>query len=134
MTSHSEARTFDLYSILAVTHGLPIKGAPYRAILEFLSGLALTGPSHAHGIAPRCARELREQHPQLDDVPPVPDFHGDEAAMDAWAAEQAKRIGADHLPVRPLPRDEEFPPYIQRLLDVADPAKVYIRHANGSDQ
>jgi hypothetical protein len=123
-----QVRDLDLYTVLAITHHLPSAGGPYRDALEYLSGVSLPGPSHALGVVEPCAQWLFEEHPRLREVPAVPDFAGDEAAMDAWADEQKARLGVTELPVRPLPEDRRgaIPDYMERLLDHVDPAKVYV--------
>lgn len=68
---------------------------------------------------------LLEQHPQLNQIPTPPDFRDDEAAMDAWAAEQAARLGVDHLPVSPLPPDRPRRLGLGDLIDaITDASKV----------
>ncbi|WP_236788091.1 hypothetical protein [Amycolatopsis sp. GM8] len=123
-----QAKEFDLYTILAITHHLPITARPYRDILEYLSGVPIPAPTHALGVVEPCAEWLIEQHPPLRDVPAVPDFQGDEAAMDNWADEQKARLGVSELAVRPLPeqRRRAIPPYMERLLDHIPPSKVYV--------
>ncbi|MFI5605931.1 hypothetical protein [Amycolatopsis sp. NPDC051903] len=124
----NEVRVFDLYSILAVTHGLPSTPQQYREIVGFLIGR--TAPSAgmtAIAYGQQCKAWLFEQHPQLRTVPARPDFaEDDEAAMDAWAAQQAKRLGADRLPVRRIP-DEIAPgdPLTEFADRTPDPWKVY---------
>jgi hypothetical protein len=122
-----QVRKFDLYAILAITHHLPSEARQFQEILEYVSGVPIPAPSHALGVVEPCAAWLIEQHPQLRDVPAVPDF-ADEAAMDAWADEQKARIGVTELPVRPLPdeRRRALPAYLERVLDHVDPAKVYV--------
>ncbi|MBK1785147.1 hypothetical protein [Prauserella cavernicola] len=116
-----EARTFSLYMVLAVTHGLPSYGSHYRDILEFMSGETLPSPSSSLGVTEPCREWLHEQHPRLRDVPPRPDFGDDEQAMDAWAAEQATRLGTTHLPVRPLPADRrDFTTPLKRIVAALD--------------
>lgn len=123
-----QARKFDLYTILAITHGLPSVPGPYREILEFMTEVPVPAPSHAIGLVPVCRDALFAQHPQLRQVPAKPDFRGSEAAMDAWADEQKKRLGVTELPVTPLPpqRQRTVPGYMGRLLEVADPNKVHV--------
>lgn len=123
------ARDFDLYSILAISHGLPSDWETYRAIAEFLTGHPMPGPAHALGIRDICGPWLIEQHPALGDVPPYPHFDT-EQEMDDWAEQQAHHIGAHTLPVLPLPADRPCPPFIERLLDRADPTTVYHHNPN----
>ncbi|WP_037360138.1 hypothetical protein [Amycolatopsis orientalis] len=124
----NEVRVFDLYSILAVTHGLPSTPQQYREIVGFLVGRPMGGAGMtAIAYGQQCKAWLFEQHPQLRTVPARPDFaDDDEAAMDAWAAEQAKRLGADRLPVRRIPA-EAAPgdPYTEFVNHAPDPWKVY---------
>lgn len=123
-----QARGFDLDTILAITHHLPSAARPYRDILEFISGVDIPAPTHALGVVEPCAQWLFEQHPRLREVPAVPDFRGDEAAMDTWADKQKARLGVTELPVAPLPeqRRRAIPAYLQRLLGHVDPNKVYV--------
>jgi hypothetical protein len=120
-------REFDLYSVLSVTHSLPSLWAPFREILEYLSGQPVIAPSHSIGVRDACAEWLREQHPQLNEVPGPPDFADDESAMDAWAAAQATLLGVESLVCRPMPdeRRQVIGSYIERLLDHVDPTKVW---------
>ncbi len=122
------AKEFDLYSILAVTHGLPSNALQYRQILAHVVGREMPGAEMAALTAgPACKEWLREQHPRLNEIPAPPDFHGDERAMDAWAAEQAVRIGADRLPVLPIPVHRGPGTGLGDFLDrVENPAKVVI--------
>jgi hypothetical protein len=127
----TDERQFDVYDVLAVTHRLPATGSQFQGILEYVSGQSLPGPSHALGVREPSAEWLFEQHPQLRDVPPLPDFHDDERAMDEWADQQKARLGATELTVRPLPADrqEQIKPRVERLLDHAEPAKVWVADA-----
>lgn len=118
----SNAKSFDLYSILAVTHRLPSTALQYRTILAHIMGIEveqMTGAGMAAlTVAPECARWLLEQHPQLRDIPAPPDFHEDTDAMDAWAAEQVTQLGADRLLVAPLPPERNQHPSLDDVLDV----------------
>lgn len=118
----------DLYTVLSITHRLPSAFKPHRDALEYLSGVSIPTPYHLLGVVESCAQWLFEQHPQLRDVPALPDFAGDETAMDAWANEQKARLGVTGLPVRPMPEDRRssIPDHLERLLDHVDPAKVYV--------
>ncbi|MEU3765271.1 hypothetical protein AB0E55_09460 [Amycolatopsis keratiniphila] len=124
----SGAKEFDLYSILAVTHGLPANAVQYRQILAHIVGREMPGAGMAAlTVGPACKEWLREQHPQLAQIPTPPDFHGDERAMDAWAAEQAARLGTDRLPVLPLPEHRRPGTGMGDFVNqVANPAKVVI--------
>ncbi|WP_370970080.1 hypothetical protein [Amycolatopsis sp. cg9] len=127
----SPAKDFDLYSILAVTHRLPSGALQYRTILAHIVGrdvdqIGGAGMS-ALTLGPECRAWLLEQHPQLNRIPAPPDFHGDEAAMDAWAAEQAALIGTDHLPVAPLPPGRPRRLGLGDLIDaIPDANKVFV--------
>ncbi|MGV9361957.1 hypothetical protein [Amycolatopsis sp. NPDC003731] len=131
----SPAKEFDLYSILAVTHRLPAGALQYRTILAHMverdvDQIAGAGVS-ALTLAPECRAWLLEQHPQLNQIPAPPDFHDDEAAMDAWAAEQAARIGTDHLPVTPLPPGRPRRLGLAYLIDaIPDANKTFVLDPN----
>lgn len=117
-------RVFRLYDVLAVTHHLPSVGSDYQAILEYLSGEPIPAPTHALRVADECRTWLLEQHPELCDVPPCPDFQSDEAAMDAWCAEQALRVG-ETMTLDPLPLDRrDFRSHMESLLEHVDPQDV----------
>ncbi|MDS0137574.1 MULTISPECIES: hypothetical protein [unclassified Amycolatopsis] len=129
----NHTKEFDLYSILAVTHRLPSTALQYRTILAHMAGRDVSqiggaGVS-ALTLAPECRAWLLEQHPQLNQIPTSPDFD-DDADMDAWAAEQAALIGADHLPVTPLPPDRPrrlgLGDLIDAISDANDVNKVFV--------
>jgi hypothetical protein len=133
---NANGREFGLDIVLAVTHGLPSLAEDYRVLLEYLSGLSLSAPTGVVGVAESCQEWVLEQHPRLREVPPRPDFHGDARAMDAWAAEQAVRLGAERLVLRPLPVERrDFPPVLDRVLDVVESSgplsKVFVRDPRG---
>ncbi|MGW7534711.1 hypothetical protein [Amycolatopsis sp. NPDC054798] len=126
--NNADVRVFDLYSILAVTHGLPSTARQYQDLIGHLIGQPAPSPTMA-AIAydERCREALFEQHPRLRSIPPKPVFgEADTAAMDAWAADQANRLGADRLPVRRIPaEDAPGDPYTEFINNVPDPWKVY---------
>ncbi|MFD0687356.1 hypothetical protein [Actinomadura fibrosa] len=104
MHGDQNTREWDLYVILSVTHRLPVDLDPWLEILGFLIGD--TGIGVVQGAAAQ--KEARDwvftQHPQLRDIPAVPDFaEGDDAAMDEWANRYKQRYGQT-LPLRPLPQ------------------------------
>ncbi|WP_020657267.1 hypothetical protein [Amycolatopsis benzoatilytica] len=117
-----DTREFDLYSILAVTHRLPSNALPFRTILAHITRRELAAMPGAGvsalTVGAECRAWLLEQHPRLRDIPLPPDFHDDEAAMDAWADEQAARLGVDRLPVAPLPEGTPLRTSLGDLLDV----------------
>jgi hypothetical protein len=123
-----DTHEFDLYSILAVTHRLPSNALQFRTILAHITRRELAAMPGAGmsalTIGADCRAWLLKQHPQLREIPLPPDFHDDEAAMDAWAAEQAARLGVDRLPVAPLPEGTPLRTSLGDLLDV-------IAHARG---
>lgn len=139
----TDSREFDLYDILAVTHGLPADWPHYRAILEYISGAAVPEPVRCIGVKPACEEWLFEQHPQLREVPPVPrSLRTDaatDAAMDAWAEEQRTRLGMTMLPVRPLPPDRaDFGSPLEQILDAAESVgkldTVFIQDPGGREE
>lgn len=129
------AKEFDLYSILAVTHGLPSTPQQYRQIVAHIVGEEVPGVVvTSMTLGPTCKEWLREQHSELARIPPPPDFHGDDHAMDAWAAEQARRIGTDRLSVLPLPGHRRPGSELSDLLDrIENPAKVVIVNPDQPD-
>lgn len=130
-----DVRVFDLYSILAVTHGLPSTPQQYRDIVGFLIGLPMGGAGMTALVyGPACRAWLFEQHPQLRTVPARPDFAEDDTAgMDAWAAEQAKRLGADRLPVQRPPAATPGDPFTDFINKTPDPWKVYLVDPDAPD-
>lgn len=131
--TNTNAKNLDLYSILAITHHLPIHLTPYLAILEFMTGEKLSAIEWPRAHA-ECADWLLEQYPQLRDVV-MPDFaEGDEAAMDAWADEQKAKFGST-LPVLPLPPGRRAQmSVIDELVNLGvDLNKVYVVDPNDID-
>lgn len=119
---------FDLYTILSITHRLPVEGGPYQAILKHMTGLQLS-PLQSGRARDVCAAWLLEQHPRLAEVPERPVFkEGDYAAMDAWADEQRALLGATSLPVAPLPPGEyTAKPIVEEVLDLGvPPEKIFV--------
>lgn len=101
MTVDDKDHLFDLRAILAMTHGLPCSLDDHLTLQRHI---IQRSPSTGMWV-PECAEWLLEQHPQLRDVPAVPEFRGDEAAMTAWSDQQKALLGVDSLPVSPLPVD-----------------------------
>lgn len=96
-------RTFRLAAILAVTHHLPIKAGPYREIMEYLTGIELSGPMHAEQYRNVCTEWITKQHPHLLAIT-TPTFPEDDyAAQDQWVEDVAAKLGATQLNVDPLP-------------------------------
>jgi len=106
MKRDPQSRIFGLYDVLALTHGLPRLSAVFRANLEYLAGVKLTGTAPVGAVQP-CREWLLEQHPALRDVPEPPDFHGDMAAAERWANDQCRRLKAIGFVVRPMPLDRQ---------------------------
>lgn len=101
MGSDNVSRQFDLYAILAMTHRLPCSINDHLELQQHI----LQRPPSTGMWAQECKDWLLEQHPQLHQVPPIPDFHDDEAAMDKWADQQKALLGTINLLVTPLPPD-----------------------------
>jgi hypothetical protein len=128
----SQPRQFEVYTVLSVTHGLPSGLDPYLDILTHLTGQPMDVVTAIRAVT--VSRPwLLEQHPRLADfVKPERFEHerftkDDYPAMDAWAAHVADQLGAQTLPVQPLPPGEwtrQTP--IEEVLDHADPAKVIV--------
>ncbi|UKD53667.1 hypothetical protein L3Q65_38140 [Amycolatopsis sp. FU40] len=127
----TNAKEFDLYSILAVTHHVPATALQFRTILAHIVGLELDQMPGARisalAYGPECSRWLLEQHPRLRDIPNPPDFHGDEIAMDEWVSAQAEHLGSDclRLPIEPLPPERRPQASLSDILDI-------IAHVRGS--
>jgi hypothetical protein len=115
-TGDSQVRDWDLYAILAVTHGLPSLWDDYAALLEFLTGRSGLTPMLAIAAKIESETWLLELHPQLGQISSPVGGWPDEDAMDAWADQQRARYGAT-LPIRPIPADRR---------DTRDPAQVAI--------
>lgn len=128
------SRHFDLYTVLSVTHGLPVTGPPYKDILEYLTGLSLPSPLAALPHREPCAAWLLEQHPVLRTLS-MPAFgDGDELAMDRWADECKAAIGAHELPVAPLPPGRVVDqPIIETLADLGAAEKTYVVDPGAAD-
>lgn len=125
-------REFGVYTVLSVTHGLPIELDPYLDILTHITGqkMDVVTAIRARQVS---APWLLEQHPRLSEfVKPERFSHGrfstvDYPAMDAWAKEVAAALGRETLPVQPLPPGEwTRRPLVEEVLDHAPPEKVFV--------
>ena len=98
------SHNFDLYTILAVTHRLPSDHKPYQELITYMINEPFTVSTLnvMMGVVDLCREDLFRQHPQLHDIPPIPEFHDSERAMDEWCDAQKAALGVTTLPVEPL--------------------------------
>jgi len=97
-------RTFDLATVLAVSHRLPIEGTRYREIMEHLTGTTLAGPGDAFRWRRICVAWVTMQHPVLQHIVMPEMSEQDYTAQDQWVEEIASGLGQT-LPIAPLPPD-----------------------------
>ncbi|WP_067487452.1 hypothetical protein [Actinomadura hibisca] len=120
--------SFPLRSVLAVTHGFPVEGNEFGAIVEHLTGRP-TSPLAALGVREECLAWIYRQHPQLSVITAPPAFDsktGDFTAVDAWADLVEQLIGTT-LPIAPLPPgDWQNKTTLDVVLDHAPADKVYV--------
>ncbi|MDJ1131221.1 hypothetical protein [Streptomyces iconiensis] len=123
-----KTREFDLYTVLAVTHQLPIELEPFVEIYAWLTGQP-SSPLQAAHARDACVAWLLEQHPRLGEVPELPQAvaEGTDAAMDTWAAMQKARLGVTTLPVAPMPPGRYAAPGMTEVAaDLAGAEKVWV--------